>query len=117
MGPVYVGRLWAVTLGGGEFVQVSPSSLGVIDGVGLVLGHNRREIEAGIVFARPKGRRARVLETVWYRRKRTSGDLWFHHLPAASVVLDGDDAGGRPYVWIRSVGSEACGGEEAFVCN
>jgi hypothetical protein len=115
-GAVYVGRLWAVTLGGGRFVEVAPCSLGVIEGVGLVLGHNRRELARGVVFARPRGRRAQVLETLWYRRRRPSGDLWFHHLPEATAVLDGDDRNGRPFVWIRSVGSIACGAED-FVCN
>ena len=114
-GPVYVGRLWAVTLGGGEFVEVVPATLGVIDGVGLVLAHNQRELARGLVFARPQGR-ARVLETLWYRRSRPSGDLWFHHLPEATVVLDGEDRTGRPYLWIRSAGSIACGRED-FVCN
>jgi len=113
---VYVGRLWAVTLGGGKFVEVAPASLGVIEGVGLVLGSNAGELARGLVFARPRGKRAQVLETVWYRRRRESGDLWFHHLPEATVVLDGEDRSGRPCVWIRSIGSYACGVED-FVCN
>ena len=113
--PVYVGRLWAITLAGGDFLEVSPATLGVIDGIGLVLAHNQRELARGIVFARPKGR-AQVLETVWYKRRRPGGGLWYHHLPAASVVLDGEDPSGRPYPWIRSTGSVACG-REAFVCN
>ena len=82
-GAIYVGKLYAYQLKGGEPSPCVGLILGVDPEIGLVQATTRRELRAGNYIEPPTGARGESCERLWYERRRKiypDDRFWFHDL-------------------------------------
>ena len=130
MACVYVGKLYAFQVEGGDPIECEPTIIGVDDDLGLVQADTRSKLKRGDYIEPAKYARGKRCVCLWYerRRKQYPNDLyWFNELDDAFVFAALDtrssapDRGGqaRPRVVIQGPDVETCKNEPPgdFLCG
>lgn len=116
--PIYVGELYAVRVAGERADRdVQWVALGVLPKGGLVTAEDKKELEKGVIYARPSAGRRYKMTRLLYQRKRQQGEYWYHDTPGGYCRLVTERGSGKPpFAWLDSRDSLACG-PEAFICD